>query len=155
MDVLKTLLIVGLVGYVVVRRMAGEPLVAKDVYAPPIVLVAIGGHGLLQHDLSTPDVVWLAVTLVLGVAFGALRAATAVVYPKGGVLWQRYTGKTLAVWVVTFAAGLGVGRLAAMAGMHEEARSMPLSIGVGLVGEALVVLFRARSAGVPFAPEKR
>ncbi|WP_164903849.1 hypothetical protein [Nonomuraea polychroma] len=40
-------------------------------------------------------------------------------------------------------------------GMHPEATSMPLSIGVGLVGEALVVLLRSRAAGVPLASDKR
>lgn len=155
MDVLKTLLVVGLVVYVVARRMMGEPLVARDVYVPPVVLVAIGGHGVLEQDLSALDAGWLAVTVLLGVAFGALRAATAVVYPKDGVLWQRYTWKTLVVWVITFAVSLGVGALAVMAGMHAETRSMPLSIGVGLLGEALVILIRARTAGVPFAPDKR
>ncbi len=32
---------------------------------------------------------------------------------------------------------------------------MPPSIGVGLLGEALVMLVGARAAGVPFAPDKR
>jgi hypothetical protein len=77
------------------------------------VLVAIGGHSLLRQDLSAIDAMWLAVTVLVSVAFGALRAATTVVYPNDGVLWQRYTWK------------------------------------------ALVVLLRARTAGVPFAPDKR
>jgi hypothetical protein len=135
--------------------MIGEPLVAKDVYVPPLVLVAVGVHGLAKQSLSALDVGWIAVTVLLGVAFGAIRAATAVLYPQHGVLWQRYTVKTLVVWVVTFAVSVGVGVLAVATGMHPEARSMPLSIGVGLLGEALVVLFRSRAAGVPLAPDKR
>ncbi|MGN9845544.1 hypothetical protein ACTMTI_46240 [Nonomuraea sp. H19] len=59
------------------------------------------------------------------------------------------------MWVVTFVIGLGVGALAVAAGMHAEARSMPLSIGVGLLGEAAVLRVRSRTAGVPFAPDKR
>ncbi|MFI7422886.1 hypothetical protein [Nonomuraea sp. NPDC049684] len=66
------------------------------------------------------------------------------------MLWQRYTWRTLVVWAVTFAISFGVGALAAAAGMHEEVRSIPLSIGVGLLGEALVIAARARTAGVPF-----
>lgn len=155
MDMLNTLIIVGLVVYVVARRMAGQPLVAKDVFVPPVVLVAVGVHGLTGVELSGLDAGWLAGTAVLGVAFGALRAATTVVYPRQGVLWQRYTWKTLVVWVVTFAISFGVGALAVATGMHAEARPMTLSIGVGLLGEALVILLRARTAGVPFAPGGR
>ncbi|WP_327590182.1 hypothetical protein OHA25_26560 [Nonomuraea sp. NBC_00507] len=122
---------------------------------PPVVLVAVGVHGLAKQGLSALDVGWLAVTVLLGVAFGAVRAATTVLYARNGVLWQRYTAKTLVVWVATFAAGVGVGALAITVGMHPEARSMPLSIGVGLLGEALVVLLRSRVAGVPLSTGKR
>ncbi|NRQ33053.1 DUF1453 domain-containing protein [Nonomuraea sp. NN258] len=155
MDVLKIVLLVGLVCYVVARRIAGEPLAARDVYVAPIVLVALGVHGLTKVHLVPLDVVWLAVTLVVGVAFGALRAGTTVLFRKEGVLWQRYTWKTLVVWVVTAAISFGVGALAMAAGMQAEARSVSLSIGVGLAGEALVTLLRARASGVPFAPERR
>ncbi|MFC4112009.1 DUF1453 domain-containing protein [Nonomuraea zeae] len=155
MDVLQILLIVGAVAYVVARRFAGQPLVAKDVYVPPVILAGIGVHGLAGIDLSALDAGWLAVTTVLGVGFGALRAGTTVVYRRDGVLWQRYTWKTLVVWVVTFVMSFGVGALAVATGMHAEARSVPLSIGVGLLGEALVILLRSRAAGVPFAPGRR
>ncbi|WP_433431516.1 hypothetical protein [Nonomuraea sp. CA-141351] len=146
--------LVGLVVYVVARRMAGQPLVAKDVFVPPVILVAIGAHGLSQVELSGLDMAWLAVTAVLGLGFGVVRAATTVVFPRQGVLWQRYTWKTLVVWVVTFAISFGVGALAVAAGMHAEARSIALSIGVGLLGEALVILLRARTSGAPFAPDR-
>ncbi|MGP3929582.1 hypothetical protein [Nonomuraea sp. KM88] len=155
MDVLRIGLLIGLVVYVVARRMAGHPLVAKDVYVPPVIMVGIGIHGLRAIDLSATDLLWLAVTTLLGVAFGAMRAATTEVFPKGGVLWQRYTGKTLVVWALTLVAGFGVGALAVASGMNAEARSMPMSIGVGLLGEALVILLRSRSAGVPYAQEQR
>ncbi|MBB5084656.1 DUF1453 domain-containing protein [Nonomuraea endophytica] len=151
MDVLKILLIVGLIGYVVAGRMRGRPLIAKDVYVPPVVMVAIGAHGLLQRHLSPADLGWLVVTIALGVLFGVIRAATTIVYAREGVLWHRYTWKTLVVWAVTLAISVGVGVLAVAAGMHAEARSMPLSIGAGLLGEALVILLRSRTAGVPYA----
>ncbi|YCK35747.1 hypothetical protein ACNF49_17195 [Actinomadura sp. ATCC 39365] len=147
---MDVLLIAALVVYAVVRRMIGQPLVAKDVYAPPVILIGIGLHGLLDLRPTALDITWLAVTALIGVAFGALRAATTQVFPKDGVLWQRYTWRTLVVWAVTFAISFGVGALALATGMHEEVRSIPLSIGVGLLGEALVILARSRTAGAPF-----
>ncbi|GAA3584287.1 hypothetical protein GCM10022419_077660 [Nonomuraea rosea] len=155
MDVLQILLIVGAVVYVVARRLAGQPLIAKDVYVPPLILAGIGIHDLAQIGLSALDLGWIVVTAVLGVVFGAVRAGTTVVYQRDGVLWQRYTWKTLVVWAVTFVISFGVGALAVATGMHAEARSMPLSIGVGLLGEALVIVLRSRAAGAPFAPGRR
>ncbi|NUT40373.1 MAG: DUF1453 domain-containing protein [Thermoactinospora sp.] len=146
---MDVLLIATLVVYSVATRLVGRPLVAKDVYVPPVVLVGIGLHGLLKLDLTALDLFWLTLTAVIGVVFGALRAATTRVFPKDGVLWQRYTWKTLVVWAVTFAISFGVGALAIAAGMHEEVRSIPLSIGVGLLGEALVILARSRAASTP------
>ncbi|WP_188195801.1 hypothetical protein [Nonomuraea sp. SYSU D8015] len=100
---------------------------AKDVYAPPVVLVAIGGHGLPQGE---------PVDAGRGVAGRDGRA-------RRGLRRARV------------AVSLGAGAPAVMGGMHAEARSMPPSIGVGLLGEALVMLVGARAAGVPFAPDKR
>ncbi|TDC08942.1 DUF1453 domain-containing protein [Nonomuraea longispora] len=155
MDVLKILIVAGLVVYVVVARLAGRPLVAKDVYVLPLIMVVIGIHGLRELDLSVADLLWLVVTGLCGVAFGALRAATTVVFQKGGVLWQRYTGRTLVVWALTLVAGFGVGALAVAAGMNPEARSMPISVGVGLLGEAVVILLKSARSGVPYAQSRR
>lgn len=155
MTVLNIVIIVGLVGYVVVRRMLGEPLNARDVYVPPVVLIALGVHSLTKIQLAPVDVVWLLITCAVGVGFGALRAATTHVFSKEGVLWQRYTWRTLVVWVATAAIGFGLGALALSMGMHEEARPMQLSIGLGLAGEALVIALRSRRAGVPLAAGRR
>jgi hypothetical protein len=76
------------------------------VYVPPVVLVAVGVHSLAKQSLSAPDVGWLAVTVLLGVAFGAVRAATTVLYARNGVLWQRYTAKTLVVLLRSRVAGV-------------------------------------------------
>jgi hypothetical protein len=53
---------------------------------------------------------------------------------------------------VSFAVNFGVGFLATQLGAHPEARPMTLSIGIGLLGEALVIGLRARSTGLPYAP---
>ncbi|MEU8639849.1 hypothetical protein AB0C38_47295 [Amycolatopsis sp. NPDC048633] len=97
---------------------------------------------------------WLVLGSAVGLGFGAVRAATTVLFERAGVLWLRYTPWTFAVWVVAAAANFGLGALAVSAGMHEEARPMTLSIGVSLLGEALVVARRAKGTGLPYAPPK-
>ncbi|MEU4704578.1 hypothetical protein [Nonomuraea dietziae] len=151
MTVLNAALIVGLVGYVVVRRMIGEPLNARDVYLAPLVLIGLGIHALTGVALTPVDVLWLVISGLVALGFGAMRASTTGLFAREGVLWQRYTWRTLVVWVVSAAASIGVGLLATRYGLHEQARPMSLSIGVGLAGEALVTAVRARAVGVPYA----
>ncbi|MFJ7248009.1 DUF1453 domain-containing protein [Kitasatospora sp. NPDC098652] len=149
-------LMVAVVAVVVVRRLCGEPLNARDLFAPPVVLTALGVWAVSQrHGLGVGDYAWIGGGAALGVAFGALRGATIRVYEREGVLWQRYTGRTLLVAVVSLAAMAGFAMLAERGGLAADARPVQLSIGVGFLGEALVVGCRALTSGTPFAPEKR
>ncbi|WKX70850.1 DUF1453 domain-containing protein [Streptomyces sp. XD-27] len=139
---------------VVVRRLGGEPLNARDLFAPPVVLTGLGAWSLWETGgLTGADIAWVVAGAALGLGLGAVRGATIQVFDKGGVLWHRYTGRTFLVMVVSLAASAGFGLLATSLGMHEEARSTQLSIGVGFLGEALVVGRRALVTGLPFAPE--
>ncbi|MFB7905902.1 DUF1453 domain-containing protein [Kitasatospora sp. NPDC056076] len=141
---------------VVVRRLRGEPLNARDLFAPPVVLTALGLWALSQrHGLGAGDCGWIGAGAALGVALGALRGATIRVYERGGVLWQRYTGRTFLVAVVSLAAMAGFALLAERGGLAADARPVQLSIGVGFLGEALVVGYRGLAFGAPFAPERR
>ncbi|MEV6776224.1 DUF1453 domain-containing protein [Streptomyces syringium] len=140
---------------VVVKRLRGEPLNARDLFGPALVLTGLGIWALIKvDDLTGTDLVWVVVGCVLGIALGALRGATVQVFGKDGVLWQRYTGRTFLVILGSFVAMAGYGFLAIRLGMHENARPIQLSIGVGFLGEALVVGYRGLASGVPFAPER-
>ncbi|MGW1071961.1 DUF1453 domain-containing protein [Streptomyces sp. NPDC002537] len=141
---------------VVIKRLRGEPLNARDLLIPPVVLTGIGVISLTKaHGLTGTDFVWAGAGAVLGVAFGALRGSAIAVFEKEGVLWQRYTARTFLVLVVSFLVMAGFGLLAAKAGMHKEARPTQLSIGVSFLGEALAVGLRGLLSGVPFAPERK
>ncbi|ARF81477.1 CcdC protein domain-containing protein [Kitasatospora aureofaciens] len=149
-------LIAAVVVVVVVRRLRGEPLNARDLFAPPVVLTGLGLWALSQeHGLRTGDCVWVAAGAALGTAFGALRGATIRLDERDGVLWQRYTGWTFLVAVLSLAVMAGFAVLAERNGLAPGARPVQLSIGVGFLGEALVVGYRALSSGIPFAPERR
>ena len=140
----------------IVKRFVGEPLNARDLFVPPVVLLGIGVYNLTKLDVvDARDVAWIVGGGLVGLAFGALRGTTTVLFPRNGVLYQRYTWKTIAVWAVSLAANFGVGLLAIKAGMHPETRQMTLSIGVSLLGEMLTVGWRALASGHPFAPERQ
>ncbi|MGC5014271.1 hypothetical protein ACLQ2R_26200 [Streptosporangium sp. DT93] len=148
-----TVVVAVLVAGVVVRRFTGEPLDARDLFVPPVVLIGIGVHTLVKDTHpGARDVAWIVVAAAVGLILGALRGLTPRLFTRRGHLWQRYTPWTLLVWVVSMAANLGTGALAVAAGASEQARPITLSIGVGLLGEALTLGLRALAAGVPFSP---
>ncbi|WP_203218243.1 hypothetical protein [Nocardia brasiliensis] len=152
------LLIAVCVGAVVliVKRFAGEPVDARDTFVTPLILVGIGVYSVIHvQGLSGADIGWLVLGAVVGIAFGAVRGTTTILFERDGYLCQRYTVKTLAVWGVSAVAGFGVSALGSVMGLHPEARPITLSIGVGMLGEMLTLGLRALSTGIPFAPAKR
>ncbi|GIH99227.1 hypothetical protein [Planobispora takensis] len=149
--VIVAVLVVG----VIVKRFLGEPLNARDLFVPPVVLVGIGVYGLVEGGpLTGADITWIAAGSAAGLALGALRGLTPRLSVRDGVLWQRYTGWTVGAWVLSVAVNAGVGALAALAGAHPQARPMTLSIGVSLLGEVITLGRRALATGTPFAPER-
>lgn len=141
---------------VVVKRLIGEPLNVRDLFVPPIVLIGVGVWLLCATDgLTHADIAWAAAGAALAFALGALRGMTIRLFGKDGVLWQRYTGRTFLIVVASLAVSAGFGLFATTMGMHEGARPVQLSIGVGFLGEALTVGRRALATGLPFAPETR
>ncbi|MFI9201973.1 DUF1453 domain-containing protein [Streptomyces sp. NPDC053048] len=141
---------------VVVKRLIGEPLNARDLFGPPLVLTGLGLWALWEvPDLGGTDLAWVAGGSLLGVGLGVVRGMTIHLFEKEGVLWQRYTGRTFAVMAGSALITIGFGALAGRLGMDPQARPVQLSIGVGFLGEALAVGGRGLMSGVPFAPERR
>ncbi|WP_216205028.1 DUF1453 domain-containing protein [Amycolatopsis aidingensis] len=147
--------LVVVVGFAIVRRFLGEPLTAREVFVLPLVLLGIGGFGLREVAVTGTDVLWLGIGGLAGCGVGYLRGRTVRLFRRDGVLWQRYTGWTVLVWVVSIVVNSGIGLLAEQCGMNPDARPLPLLIGISLLGEMACVALRARALGVPYAPERR
>lgn len=153
---LLTALIAAGVVAIVVKRLRGEPLNARDLFAAPLILTGLGAWTLWKAEgIGVADTVWVTAGALLGVSLGAVRGLTIQVFEREGVLWQRYTGRTFVVMAVSALISFGFGLLASRMGMHPQARPVQLSIGVGFLGEALAVGARGLMTGVPFAPESR
>ncbi|GAU68861.1 hypothetical protein SSP35_09_01040 [Streptomyces sp. NBRC 110611] len=149
-------LILAAVVAVVVKRLRGEEVNVRDLFVPPAVLITIGVIALAKAEEATgTDLMWTGAGALLGCALGALRGATVQLSSRNGALWQRYTGRTFGVAVISLLAMAGFGFLAVKMGMHENARPVQLAIGVSFLGEALAVGYRGRTSGTPFAPERR
>jgi hypothetical protein len=149
------ILLLGAVAYVVVKRLFGEPLNARDLCGPPLILTGIGVYQLTRADLAGTDVAWLIGGVVVGLACGAVRGGTIVLFTRNGTLWQRYNKTTFAVWVVSLLASGGYALLALAGGMHHDARPTTLSIGIGMLGEMATLGLRALATGQPFSPDSK
>ncbi|MEV6556756.1 hypothetical protein AB0M22_13630 [Nocardia sp. NPDC051756] len=140
----------------IVKRFMGEPVDARDTFLTPLILVGIGVYSVTKvDDLSSIDIVWLVIGGVVGIAFGAVRGTTTVLFARDGHLWQRYTVKTLVVWGTSIVVGFGISLLGSTMGMHHDAKPITLSIGISMLGEMLTLGLRAISTGVTFAPNKK
>jgi hypothetical protein len=134
---------------VVVRRTLGEPVDLRDLAVPPLALIGIGGYALTKADLGAVDVLWLVVGSLVGLAMGVLRGSSVLVFTRDGRLWQRYTPSTFAYWGLSLAVNLAIGYTASL---YTDARPITLSIGVGLLGEAIPVALRLSRSALGAAP---
>ncbi|MCK7621829.1 DUF1453 domain-containing protein [Streptomyces sp. RS10V-4] len=152
---LLTTIIVALVVVIVIKRLIGEPVTLRDLFAAPVILTGIGIWSLTKvEELTGTDLAWVTAGTLLGGALGALRGATIQLTGKKGALWQRYTGRTFLAVIASLVVMAGFGVLAAKMGMHEGARPLQLSLGISFLGESLVVGRRGMTSGIPFAPER-
>ncbi|GAA1864894.1 DUF1453 domain-containing protein [Brevibacterium marinum] len=144
--------IVAVIAVVIVRRFRGEPVDAKDLAVPPIIMLALSIKELWGFDHWTPaNIAFLTISIIVGVGFGMLRGASTTLFAKHGTLHQKYTAKTMIVWVLSLAAGAGLHFGAQLIGAEEAVRPMTLSIGLSLLGEAIACGWRGLNSGIPFS----
>jgi hypothetical protein len=146
---IEILLIVAAIGYVMVRRLMGEPVQAKRMLVLPGVLCVIGLSD-VSHQLGSPmAVVFLVATAGISVVIGALRGATVKISARDGVAFARYTGLTVALWVanvvIKFGGNLALGAIDAK-DASAVSNSLMLTLGAGMLVEGLVVMSRALRA---------
>jgi hypothetical protein len=155
MNLLTGLLALAAIAYVLVRRLAGEPLEGRRLVVLPLVLTIVGISQLTRLHATPLDVTVLVVEGVLAVVLGALRGLTVQVYARGGHLWYRYRPLTVVVWVGSLL--LRVGQTAAGHAVGADSNVLGAALlgvlGLSLLAEALVVGKRALGTGVPFAPQ--
>jgi FtsH-binding integral membrane protein len=156
---LVVVLVVAGVGYVLWRRMQGEPLQAKRLLVLPLVFSVLGVVDLTESmapHLGPADIAVLMAGAVISAVLGAARGATIELFPREGHLWQRYRGVTVALWGVLIASKLVLASVAHLVGAKGATgtASLMFSLGVSLLGEAAMVAARALSTGVSFAPDR-
>ncbi|HWC80573.1 MAG TPA: DUF1453 domain-containing protein [Pseudonocardiaceae bacterium] len=142
----EIVLILAAVGYLLLRRVMGEPAQAKRMLVLPAVLTLIGlsdVSGVVKTPLS---LLFLVATGAISVVLGALRGVSVRIYQRDGLTFIRYTAVTVVLWVVNLAIKFGANlTLGAIDPKDAGAvsNSLLLTIGIGILAEGLVVLYRA------------
>lgn len=143
---MEIVLIVAAIGYLLVRRMAGEPAQAKRMLVLPAVLSVIGLNDVSGQVKSPLSLVFLVATAAVSLLLGALRGASVRISHRDGLAFVRYTGVTVLLWILNVAVKLGA-NLALHSLAPKDAgvagNSLLFTLGLSILAEGLVILYRA------------
>lgn len=157
MSGLEIVAVIGLIGYIIVRQVQGEPLRGRRAVVLPVILTLIGFmdlHG--GGHLTSADIFCLLIgtagSAVIGLAFGAATRLES----RGGYLWAQLPLRGLWLWAALIGWRLIDTLLATdmHANLAASASTLLLSLGVNRLAQAAVIVPRAMARGIPFAPEK-
>lgn len=147
----EIVLIIAVVGYILARRLLGEPAVAKRMLLLPGVLTVIGFVDLTKVAQTPLSVAFLVGTTVISIVIGLLRGASIRVFEKDGIVTMQYTVMTIVLWAINFAVKFGASFVLGMVdptAEHASSSGLMLTLGAGMLVEGLAVLAKAvRSDG--------
>jgi hypothetical protein len=147
-------------GLVIARQVQPRPLAARALLVVPLVLIVIGVTEVAKavpkgQSMSSMESAWLAADLAVSAVFGLARGFTTRLYEEAGELWRRGTTLTVILWFVTIGARLVI----SIAGHHDAGKvlndALLLTLGVTLLVQSGVVLWRGSRTGIPFASRYR
>lgn len=146
----EVILIIAAIGYVLARRLIGEPAEGRRVLLVPVVLAGVGIVDLGKVTLSPVSIGFLVGTTAISLVLGLLRGASIRVFERDGVVFMRYTVTTVALWavnlVIKLLGSVALGLVDPTA-QHATTTGMMFTLGVGMVVEGLVVLAKAMRSG--------
>lgn len=143
---IEVIVIVAAVGYVLIRRMIGEPAEAKRMLVIPAILTVIGLMDVVNAAQTPTSLAFLVATMGITVAIALLRGLTIRLFPKNGLVYMRYTALTIVLLVLNLAIKIAANLL--LTHLMPSAEQGPgselvLSLGVGTLVEGAIVLLKA------------
>jgi hypothetical protein len=157
-DVLDIVITLAVLAWVLYQQTVARPVTVRRLWFLPGILVVLGVISLsnLQGHLGSTADTYIAVDLVSSVALGALRGCFIRVYGQDGVMWRQGSAVTIALWVVSIAVRLGIGLLAANAGVGNVSdAALEVAFGLSLAGQNGIVAFRGVRQDLAFAQDPR
>ncbi|MFC0042148.1 DUF1453 domain-containing protein [Actinomadura rayongensis] len=148
----EIVLVVIALGYVLSRQLTARPLEEKSSFRVPLILAAVGlfSGGLVDRDHIAVSVVLLVAGVVVALGSGVVRALTVRVWrDQDGVLWRGGTPWTLAAWVGSVLLRVGLVVVGHLTGAASEGSGLLLFLGLTLLVQNALVVYRARTLTVP------
>ncbi|GAA5169598.1 MULTISPECIES: DUF1453 domain-containing protein [Amycolatopsis] len=143
----EIVLVIAVIGYVLVRRLLGEPAEAKRLLVLPAILVVVGITDLAKEVHSPAVWAFTVASGLLSVAIGVARGASIRVFQRDGIAFLRYTAVTVVLLVATVVAKFGAnvlfGLVDRQAAGAVPGNSLMLTLGLSLLAEGVIVLAKA------------
>lgn len=150
--------VLGIVGYVITRQLAGEPLRGKRLIVLPAVLTVLGATDLggKGHHVQAVDVVFIVISAVIAAGIGIGQGRMMRLQVRDGALWAQMPAKSLWLWLALALsrAALTVTASGLHAHVAASTASILLVLGINRLAQAAAVAPRALATGAPFAAEK-
>jgi hypothetical protein len=150
MSVLNMLVYVALIGYVMFKRVQGQPVATpKRLFALPIILIVLGYGDVTSGAALKPIVITLTVIGgALSLGLGLLRGRADQLSAREGSQFVKWGAASLILFVGNLVAKLVLDLIGVAAGGTTSAvgKSLLLTFGLTLLGEAIVVWMRTGGA---------
>lgn len=150
----QIVVILAAIGYVMMRRIMGEPAQGKRMLVLPAVLVVIGLSDVSGDAQTVVSTLFLVLTGGVSIVLGAFRGASVRLSERDGLAFVNYTAVTVALWVVNLLIKFGANFALSIFDGHAAAsvsNSLLLTLGAGMLAEGAVVMLRALRTGTRVA----
>ncbi|WP_405056603.1 hypothetical protein OG474_28165 [Kribbella sp. NBC_01505] len=143
---------------VVGRQLIGSLVSQRALFMMPGVLLALGLFSLSSAlDQASPaQLAFLVLDCVVLIGFGLARGASLRLTATPNGLWQKGTGTTLVLWLVTIGIRVAGGFASAAIWPHNPVSeaSLVFTIGVTLAAQSAAVYRRAENLHIPLATQR-
>jgi len=150
MTVANILIYIALIGYILFKRVQGQPVkMGRKLFILPVLLVVIGYGDLVNGSGLKPIEITLTVIGgVLSLGLGALRGRADKLSTRDGSPFVQWGTASLLLFVGNIAAKLVLDLIGVAAGSSSSAvgKSLVLTFGLTLLGEAIVIWARTGGA---------
>jgi hypothetical protein len=131
---------------VIVRQFQDRPIRALILLGAPVGLIALGSKALTSESRTGAVLALLVVDLALALGFGVWRGTSFRVWiAPDGQARRQGTRLTLVLWLISIAARGGMTAAGRLAGSSRNAayQELPVALGLTLLAQAIVILWRA------------
>jgi len=150
MTITNVLVYIAVIGDVLFKRIQGQPVATpKRLFALPIILIVLGYGDVTGGGRLTPTAI--AITVIgcsVSLALGLLRGRTDKLSVRDGSQFVQWGVTSLSLFAVNIAAKLVLDLIGVAAGLSTSTvgKSLLLSFGLTLLGEAVVIWMRTGGA---------